>query len=159
MNSPSSASHTTSRTAGRITSLALLALFATLLAACAATRSQVAPDAGMSGIWIPAKAEIGGKDFRFVPDFRLEVKGDRFKTYGGTKSDAGRLEFFDGDPRGVDVIGEDDKTKGQRLPAIYRFNGGNEMEITYDLSGKERPSEFASKPDTKLFRITYKRGG
>jgi uncharacterized protein (TIGR03067 family) len=136
-----------------------MALFAALLSACAATRLQVAPDAAMSGTWIPVKAELGGKEFKFVPDFKLEVKGDRFKTYGGTKSDAGRLEFFDGTSRGVDVIGEDDKTKGQRLPAIYRFSGSNEMEITYDLSGKERPAEFASKPGTQLFRIIYKRGG
>jgi uncharacterized protein (TIGR03067 family) len=57
----------------------------------------------------------------------------------------------------VDVIGEDGATKGQRLPAIYRFNG-NEMEICYDLAGKERPAEFASKPGTQQFRITYRPG-
>jgi uncharacterized protein (TIGR03067 family) len=120
-------------------------------------RQIVSADPAMTGTWLPVKAELGGKDFRFVPDFKLEVRGDRFKTYGGTKTDIGRLVFYDGAPRGVDVIGEDGQTKGQILPAIYRFNG-NEMEICYDLSGKERPRDFVSKPGTQTFRITYKPG-
>ncbi len=62
-----------------------------------------------------------------------------------------------GVPRGIDVIGESSPNKGQRLPAIYRYKG-SEMEICYDLSGKERPTEFVSKANTQLFRITYKCG-
>lgn len=120
-------------------------------------RQVVSSDPAMTGTWLPIKAELGGKDFRFVPDFKLEVRGDRFKTYGGTKTDIGRLVFYDGTPRGVDVIGEEGQTKGQSLPAVYRFNG-NEMEICYDLSGKERPADFVSKPGTQLFRITYRPG-
>lgn len=129
-----------------------------LCGGCASTPALVAPDTAMSGTWLPVKAELGGKDFRFVPDFKLEVQGDRFKTLGGTKSDVGRLEFFGGEPRAVDVIGADGKTQGQRLPAIYRI-AGNEMEITYDLSGKARPDTFVSTPGSQRFRIVYKRGG
>lgn len=131
--------------------------FAVFVSACATLRNEAPADPAIQGAWVPVSAELAGKKFDFVKDFKLDVKSDRFVTQGGTQRDVGRLVFFDGNPRGVDVIGEDGTSKGQRLPAIYRFNA-DELEICYDLSGKERPNEFLSKPDTRLFRITYRRG-
>ena len=131
------------------------------LCACAGlqneVRNELPPDAAMTGLWLPVSADLSGKKFDFVKDFRLQVNGAHFVTLGGTKRDEGRIVFLDGEPRGIDVIGESGPNKGQRLPAIYRYKGG-EMEICYDLSGKERPTEFVSKANTQLFRITYKRG-
>jgi uncharacterized protein (TIGR03067 family) len=140
----------------RLSKLAALAAAVLLAGGCAATRNPVAVDPAMTGTWLPVKAELSGKPFNFVKDFRLEVTGDRFVTQGGSQKDIGKLVFLDGDPRGVDVIGEDGTNKGQRLPAIYRFSAG-QLEVCYDLSGKERPAEFATRPDTRLFLITYKR--
>jgi uncharacterized protein (TIGR03067 family) len=137
----------------------LAALFLLVLAAgCATAPREIAVDAALTGTWLPVKAEMSGKPFNFVKDFRLEVKGDRFVTQGGAQKDVGRLVFLEGDPRGVDVIGEDGSNKGQRLPAIYRLNG-DQLEVCYDLAGRERPKEFATRADTRLFLISYKRKG
>jgi len=127
-----------------------------LVAGCAMMRSGGAVDPALTGTWLPVKAELSGKPFNFVKDFRLEVTGDKFVTQGGAQKDVGRLAFIDGDPRGVDVIGDEGTNKGQTLPAIYRISA-DQLEVCYDLSGKERPKEFATRPDTRLFLITYKR--
>ena len=137
-------------------SLAVVAIVLALATGCATTRNVVPVDPAMTGTWLPVMAELAGKPFNFVKDFRLEVNGDKFLTQGGTQKDVGKLVFLDGAPRGVDVIGEEGSNKGQRLPAIYRFSDG-QLEVCYDLSGKDRPKEFATKPDTRLFLITYKR--
>ena len=134
----------------------LILVLALSISTCATLSNEAPVDPAMQGVWVPVSAELGGKRFDFVKDFKLDVKGDRFITQGGTQRDEGRLVFFEGNPRGVDVIGEGGTSRGQRLPAVYRFKGG-ELEICYDLSGKERPSDFLSKPDTQLFRITYRR--
>ena len=121
--------------------------------------NQVPTDARMSGTWVPVTAELGGKKYEFVKDFRLQVDGDRFVAKGGTQRDVGKLMFFGGEPRGVDVVGEEGPNTGQRLPAIYRFAANGDMEICYDLSRTARPAEFVSRPDTRLFRITYRKAG
>jgi uncharacterized protein (TIGR03067 family) len=135
---------------------AVLVFLLALAAGCATTRNEIAVDPALTGTWLPVKAELAGKPFNFVKDFRLEVKGDRFVTQGGTQKDVGRLVFLDGEPRGIDVIGEEGSNKGQRQQAIYRLSG-DQLEVCYDLSGKERPKEFATRPDTRLFLISYKR--
>jgi len=140
------------RTSTRIAALLTLVL----AAGCATMRKETPVDPALTGTWLPVKAELAGKPFHFVKDFRLEVTGDKFVTQGGSQKDIGKLVFLDGDPRGLDVIGEDGTNKGQRLPAIYRVTA-DQLEVCYDLSGKERPGEFATKPDTRLFLITYKR--
>ena len=139
-----------------IRKLAAITFVLAFVAGCATTRNEVAVDPALTGTWLPVKAELAGKPFNFVKDFRLEVKGDRFVTQGGTQKDVGRLVFLDGDPRGVDVIGDEGTNKGQRLPAIYRLSGDT-LDVCYDLAGKERPKEFATRPDTRQFLISYKR--
>ncbi len=121
--------------------------------------NQVPTDTRMTGTWVPLNAELGGKKYEFVKDFRLVVDGDHFTANGGTQRDVGKLLFFGGDPRGVDVVGEEGPNTGQRLPAIYRFAANGDMEICYDLSRTARPVEFASRPNTRLFRITYRKAG
>lgn len=140
-------------------------LLAGLLAACATAPEPVPPpptpliDAALGGRWLAGKAELGGRDFRLPANFTLHVDGNLFSTTNGGRTDAGRLVFHAGTPKGLDVIGEHGPTAGRKLMAIYRLVGddGKELEICYDLSGATRPAEFVSKPDTQLFRITYKR--
>jgi len=134
-------------------------LLPVLLAACAAVpEGPPPPDVALTGKWRPSKAEVSGRDFNLPKEFVLEIQGDRFTTTGGLRPDSGKLVFLRGEPRGLDVIGEEGPTKDMRLPAIYRvLVGGAGLEICYDLSGKARPTEFVSKPDTQLFRISYVR--
>lgn len=149
----------------RLHAIAAVAL-TTLLAACATAPEPAPPpppqpliDATVSGRWLAGKAELGGRDFRLPVDFTLHINGNLFSTTNGGRVDAGRLVFHAGTPQGMDVIGEHGPTAGRKLMAIYRLvgNDGKQLEICYDLSGATRPTEFVSKPDTQLFRITYKR--
>lgn len=137
-----------------------------LLAACATAPepAPVAPatpliDAALSGRWVAGKAELGGRDYRLPANFTLYIDGNLFNTTNGGRTDAGRIVFHAGTPKGLDVIGEQGPTAGRKLMAIYRLIGddGKQLEICYDLTGNTRPTEFVSKPDTQLFRITYTR--
>ena len=59
-------------------------------------------------------------------------------------------------PKTMEITGTDGPTKGKPLLAIYKIDGDS-LTICYDLSGKAYPTEFKSKPDTKLFLVEYKR--
>ena len=116
------------------------------------------PDAALSGSWVPVLAELGGREFKFGQDFRLEVKGDRYELYGSPQGvDRGSLVFLAGDPRALDVIGEQGPSQGKRFPAIYRLMADGRLEVCYDLEQKYRPAAFVTLDGTQLFRIIYKR--
>jgi len=120
--------------------------------------STVPADPALNGNWTPVLAELGGKEFKFGQDFRLEVKGDRYVVYGAPQgTDRGRLVFLGGDPKSFDVIGEEGPSKGKRYPVIYRVIGESTLEACYDLDGKSRPAAFITFEGTNLFRVIYKR--
>ena len=120
--------------------------------------STVPADPALTGNWTPVLAELGGKEFRFGQDFRLEVKGDRYVLHGAPQgTDRGRLVFLGGDPKAFDVYGEEGPTKGKRYPTIYRLVGESMLEVCYDLDGKARPAAFITFEGTNLFRVIYKR--
>lgn len=139
-----------------------------VLAGCAGHREfrehEQVTDASLNGIWLVKKAELGGKDFPMPPTFELQIADNKYRA-GSTASsappgDRGKLVLFGdelaGEAARIDVLGEDGPNKGKRYPAIYRFNG-RELEICYDLSQKERPSEFVSREGTMLLRVTYRK--
>ncbi len=59
-------------------------------------------------------------------------------------------------PKAMDITGTDGPNKGKTILAIYDHKEDT-LRICYDLGGKERPAEFATKAKTKLFLVTYKR--
>lgn len=131
---------------------------ATPTGATPAAVSTVPADPALTGNWMPVLAELGGKEFKFGQDFRLEVKGDRYVVYGAPQgTDKGRLVFVGGDPKGFDVVGEEGPSKGKRYPVIYRMVGEGTLEACYDLDGKARPAAFITFEGTNLFRVIYKR--
>jgi len=126
--------------------------------AVAIPASTVPIDPALTGSWTPVLAELGGKEFKFGQDFRLEVKGDRYVLHGAPQgTDRGRIVFVAGDPKAFDVYGEEGPTKGKRYPVIYRMVGQGTLEACYDLDGKERPAAFITFEGTNLFRVIYKR--
>jgi uncharacterized protein (TIGR03067 family) len=56
----------------------------------------------------------------------------------------------------MDIQGTEGPNKGRKIPAIYEVSDGT-LRICYDLSGKARPKEFKSEPNTQLFLVEYKR--
>jgi uncharacterized protein (TIGR03067 family) len=71
--------------------------------------------------------------------------------------DEGTVKYFpDASPKAMEITGTNGPNKGKTFPAIYELKGGT-LTVCYDLSGKARPTEFKSKPGTKLFLATYKK--
>ncbi len=140
----------------------LLSLLAFLLAACTSTPilnpSGPSIDTELQGNWVATKAELGGKNFPLPPGFVLIVTGQRYAA--GKPNDFGKLIYFGdelaGQPRRMDVVGEDGPNKGKRYPAIYRIQG-RQLEICYDLSGQDRPTDFVSREGTMQLRVSYVR--
>ncbi len=71
-------------------------------------------------------------------------------TKGQSSSNPGKL------PKTMDIKGTKGPNKGKTFLTIYELKG-DELKVCYDLSGKARPTEFATKPDTQLFLVTYRR--
>ena len=117
-------------------------------------------DTNLNGTWLIRKAELGGKNFPVPPAFELQINGTEYRAGVSPQSDRGKIVLFGDELAGqaarMDVVGEDGPNKGNRFPAIYRFNG-RELEICFDLSEKERPAEFVSREGTMLMRVTYVR--
>jgi uncharacterized protein (TIGR03067 family) len=150
---------------------------AMLLAGCAAAPvrepARVAiSDANLNGTWIVKQAEFAGRSLPVPPGIELQINGNQYSVASLTNralpTDRGGIVVFIDGSAGqtghIDVIGEDGPNQGKRFPAIYRFVGNlneRELEMCYDLSGKLRPTEFASPEGTLLLRVTYvgKRGG
>ena len=121
------------------------------------TREPVT-DAALNGTWLIQTAELGGKSLPIPSTFELQINGTQYRAGIPPANDRGKLILFGdelvGQAARMDVVGEEGPNKGKRYPAIYRFNG-SALEICYDLSEKERPTEFVSREGTLLLKVTY----
>ncbi len=116
-------------------------------------------DDAIQGTWLPSTAELAGQEF---PDevrktIKLTVRDGKYTVTVGKQIDQGTTKLnSSADPKQIDITGVDGPNKGKTILAIYELDGDT-LRICYDLSGKNRPAEFKSKPDTQLFLVTYKR--
>ncbi len=156
--------------------VSMLAGVMLMLAGCASERAQPVSilgdtlrsqnrqpivDNDLAGLWSVKNAEMAGKPLVMPPDFELRITDNRYGTgISSSYADRGRIELFGdelaGQARRMDVIGEVGPNKGKRFSALYRMVG-RDLEIVYDLSGDNRPTDFVSREGTKLFRVTYKK--
>jgi uncharacterized protein (TIGR03067 family) len=113
----------------------------------------------IEGAWLPESAELGGKMF---PDevrksIKLEVKDGKYTVTIGKTVDKGTIKLNSkAKLKELDIAGTDGPNKGKKILAIYERDGDT-LRICYDLSGKNRPTEFKSTEGTQLFLVTYKR--
>src|SRR5262249_41377221 len=135
-------------------------VFTLVLSFLPAARSGDAKDGDtLQGTWLPATAELGGKMF---PDevrktVKLVIKGDKYTVTVGKQVDQGTVKLNpSAKPKEMDITGTDGPNTGKTILAIYERNGDT-LRICYDLSGKNRPTEFKAKAGTQLFLVTYKR--
>jgi len=115
-----------------------------------------------TGTWVVVSVEQGGQklpDDMLKPlDLKLVIMGDKYESKSaGMTLDKGTL-VVDGakTPKIVDITPMDGPNKGKKIPAIYEFSG-EELKACYDIGGKERPKEFATKPGTELVLVIYKK--
>ena len=125
----------------------------------AAMRGDDKDSDSLQGTWLPSTAELGGKMF---PDevrktIKLVVKEDKYTVTVGKQVDQGTVKLNPkAKPKELDLTGTDGPNKGKTFLAIYERDGDT-LRVCYDLSGKNRPTEFKTKEGTQLFLVTYKR--
>ncbi len=113
----------------------------------------------VQGTWLPSAAELGGK---MLPDevrmtIKLVIKDDKYTVTVGKQVDQGTVKRnLAAKPKEMDITGTEGPNKGKTILAIYEQNGDT-LRICYDLSGKNRPTEFKTREGTQLFLVTYQR--
>ncbi len=113
----------------------------------------------MEGTWKPTMAELAGKKFpdEIVKTMKLVVMNDKYTVTVGEVIDKGTVKLDPSKkPKEIDIVGTDGPNKGKTFLAIYELDKDS-LKVCYDLSGKARPTEFKTKPDTLLFLVTYSR--
>jgi uncharacterized protein (TIGR03067 family) len=125
----------------------------------AAWSSDAQNDRPLEGTWLPSEAELAGKQF---PDeirktIKLVVKDDKYTVTVGKQVDQGTVKLDpSAKPKTIDITGTEGPNKGKTFLAIYELKDDT-LKVCYDLSGKNRPTEFKTKEGTQLFLVTYKR--
>lgn len=138
-----------------------LCLFACALAIhlCSSAWSEEPKGTDLDGVWRAETAELAGAAFpeSVRKAIQLEIKGGSYTVTIGKSIDKGSLKRDDSTkPRSLDIVGEEGPNKGRTILAIWERKGDT-LQICYDLSGKNRPTEFESQEKTQLFLVTYKR--
>ena len=113
----------------------------------------------MDGTWKPVAAELAGKQWPkpVLDSMKLILKDDKYTVLMGEESDEGTVKHDPSkSPKTMDINGTKGPNKGKTFLVIYELKG-DELRVCYDLSGKSRPTEFATKPATQLFLVTYRR--
>jgi uncharacterized protein (TIGR03067 family) len=113
----------------------------------------------IEGTWLPVEAEMAGEKFpdEILKTIKLILKGETYTVLVGDKTDEGTSKLApDKSPKAIDITGTKGPNEGKTFLAIYELKGDT-LRVCYDLSGEKRPSEFATKANTKLYLVTYKR--
>jgi uncharacterized protein (TIGR03067 family) len=113
----------------------------------------------IDGTWVVSAAELAGKKFpdEVAKTIKLVIKDGKYTVTVGEKADRGTTKINAlAKPKTLDITGTDGPNKGKTFLAIYKRDG-NSLRVCYDLSGKDRPTEFKTKEGSQLFLVTYRR--
>ena len=139
---------------------ALFVILAVALSLASRSRGDDAKDnQTMDGTWLASAAELGGQKF---PDevrksIKLVVKDGKYLVTVGKETDKGTVKLNpSATPKALDITGTEGPNQGKTFLAIYERNGET-LKVCYDLSGKNRPTDFKTKEGTQLFLVTYDR--
>jgi uncharacterized protein (TIGR03067 family) len=111
----------------------------------------------IQGGWKPVTAELGGKPFpeEVLKTMKLILSDGKYTVLVGEQKDEGTVKLDPAQkPSAMDIVGTKGPNQGKTIPAIYELSH-NKLRICYDLSGKERPKKFETRPDTQLFLVEY----
>jgi uncharacterized protein (TIGR03067 family) len=139
---------------------ALLVSVVSLFSMALMARGSAADDTKLlDGTWLPVTAEIAGEKYpdKILKTMKLVLNGEKYKVEVGDQIDEGTSKADpDQSPKALDIKGTKGPNEGKTFLAIYELKGDT-LRVCYDLSGKARPSEFATKANTQLFLVTYQR--
>jgi uncharacterized protein (TIGR03067 family) len=142
-----------------VTALALLYSGIVMTFPCIALGDDTKKDqAKIDGTWLAKTAELAGKE---LPKKRVEIlkltltKGEY--DVQAESRDRGTLTYdASAKSKQMDIKGVEGPNRGKTILAIYELSGDT-LKICYDLSGKSRPTEFKTRPNSRLFLVTYER--
>src|SRR5262245_44251365 len=119
--------------------LAVLALVAFLSPSAALAK-------GVAGTWHPIAVEMNGGPIALEPfgKMRLTLTETTYSLLVTEGTDKGTIKLDPkAKPAAIDVVGTEGVNKGKTFLGIYKLEGGK-LTICYDLSGKGRPTKFAT---------------
>jgi uncharacterized protein (TIGR03067 family) len=113
----------------------------------------------MDGTWLPVAAELAGQKFpdAVLKSMKLIMSDGSYTVHVGDTIDKGTAQVdAAATPKSIDIAGTEGPNKGKTILAIYELSGDT-LRVCYDLTGKQRPTEFKTAKDTQQFLVTYKR--
>jgi uncharacterized protein (TIGR03067 family) len=113
----------------------------------------------MEGKWTIEKAEANGEaiDPEALKDVVVTITGDRYELLVKDTKDAGTIKLDEArKPKAMDGTDTEGDDIGKVTKAIYELSEDT-LRVCYAMEGGERPKEFATKPDSQLLLVTYKR--
>lgn len=122
----------------------------------AKTREEIAR---LQGTWNIVSLELEGNKFpaEFLKGSKIEIKGNSFVSTAGGAIYKGTLKVdVSKTPRTLDLMFTEGPEKGNTSLAIYEVNG-DDCKICLTVTGKERPTQFATKPSSGHAFETLKR--
>ena len=140
----------------------LIATFVVLVLAASEAKSDPMADAikAVMGNWTPVEFRQGGK--QTVPPerirfYRLTITKDKFILIAPEGNEVGTTVVRpDKNPKEIDITGTAGPSKGRTFLGIYDVING-QLWICYDVTGKQRPTEFKDLPDGTTLLSVFRR--
>lgn len=116
----------------------------------------------IQGTWRLVSRERDGKaeSEETIKDVVMINDGNKFTFTASTSGSKATKGTFKLDaskkPRAMDRIPADGPQKGKTLPAIYKLEG-DKLTLCVSLTGKGRPTQFATKPKSGLLLAVFER--
>ena len=113
----------------------------------------------MEGHWEPLMAQMGGIELpeKVRNSIKLSVENGQYTVLAGETVDKGTVTLNTTvQPMTADITGTDGPNKGRTMLAIYE-RMGDTLRICYDLTGTQRPTQFATEAGTQQLLVTYVR--
>ncbi len=114
----------------------------------------------MEGRWTVEAMEAGGKavdSADLAKALAVTIAGDHYELMTDEGPDGGTLKLDETqNPKTMDATDTEGIEVGKLIRAIYELSGDT-LRVCYAVDGSARPTEFATKEDSPLLLVTYKR--
>jgi uncharacterized protein (TIGR03067 family) len=114
----------------------------------------------LAGTWKLTSVEINGQPLSMekLQEARLVVEGAMYSlVLGETRLEMTHVLVADKMPPAMDLTIAEGPDKGKVYPAIYKLEADKLTVCRNIEAGKERPTEFATRPDTGLMLVVWTR--
>lgn len=114
----------------------------------------------LQGTWRLTAGEANGKALtdKDLKDGKLVLKGDRYTVTLAEKGTLTGTQKLDPkkEPKTIDIVDASGSDKSKTSLGIYDLKG-DEFHVVFALSGKARPTKFATEPDSGQWLHVWKR--